>query len=61
MSNLTEKQKGVLVELTKGSAAIPIIHFGKLREMGYVAKADIGAARGYIGASITDAGKAAVV
>lgn len=61
MSNLSEKQKEALSSLVSGPGAIALVHFGKLRDLGLVGRSEsTQASRGYVGAYITDAGRAAV-
>ena len=58
---LTEKQKAALVALSDGPGAMPIIHFGKLRDAGLVKKAEgSSGARGYAYAELTVNGRAAI-
>jgi len=59
---LTEKQKVALTSLASGPAPMAIKHFGALRAAGYVEKAEgLTVTRGYSGAQITAAGRAALV
>ena len=59
--NLSEKQKAALSALSTGPGLMPIIHFGVLRHIGLVEKAEGGSGqRGYSYAQLTDAGRQAV-
>lgn len=58
---LTDKQKAALQTVSANPAPMAIVHFGKLRDAGYVEKADgLNINRGYAAAKITAAGLAAL-
>lgn len=62
MFSMSEKQKQALASVANGPGAMPIIHFSKLREAGYVVSSGDGSGqRGYVGAKITDAGRVALL
>lgn len=60
MHALTEKQTAALASVAEKTAAMPILHFGNLRKLGYVeGDSEAGSAgRGYTFAKITPAGLA---
>ena len=61
MLNLSEKQKEALAKLAAGDRSVAMVHFTKLRDLGLVVRdASFTGSRGYLGASITEAGRKAV-
>lgn len=61
MFTMSEKQKVALAAVKDEPDLMPIIHFGKLRDAGYVESASVsGGQRGYAGAKITAAGLTAL-
>ena len=58
---LIDKQKAALQAVADKPGAMAIVHFGKLRDAGYVEKADgLNINRGYAAAKITASGLAAL-
>lgn len=58
---LTDKQKAAMSALSTGPGLMPIIHFGRLRDLGLVEKAEGTAGqRGYSYAQLTSAGAQAI-
>lgn len=57
----TDKQKIALENLLTGPGLIPIVHFGALRDAGYVQKAttsnEVNGKRGYSYAELTEKGR----
>ncbi len=61
MFSMTEKQKAALQAVADKPGPMAIIHFGKLRDAGFVVKATgLNINRGYAGAEITSAGLGAL-
>lgn len=59
MQALTEKQTAALKSLVGGPGPMAIKHFGTLKDMGLVKRAEnVSASRGYVGAELTPNGVA---